>query len=173
MARIDEQLIDARVTAVGNPRPLGYVTMTLPDLTPAGVDVRGGGILGTYSSKGWGAFESHQFSMTFRSISQDLTFLMTPHEHVLTVRAAQQTLEGGTGRSGVAAMRYVLRGRFATANLGELSPNEEANTQIDIEPTMLKIFRDGREIFALDKLNGVYRVNGVDMMAEVEAALGG
>lgn len=43
--------------------------------------------------------------------------------------------------------------------------------KVKLELTYIMIENDGEEIIAIDKLNGVYRVQGEDMLADVTALI--
>lgn len=47
--------------------------------------------------------------------------------------------------------------------------SEEAKVKLEL--TYIMIENDGEEIIAIDKLNGVYRVQGEDMLADVTALI--
>ena len=46
------------------------------------------------------------------------------------------------------------------------------DTQIEFEVPYMKIELDGKERVELDKYNYIYKVDGVDQLADVRAALG-
>lgn len=50
-------------------------------------------------------------------------------------------------------------------------PDAEAEAKVKLELTYIMIENDGEEIIAIDKLNGVYRVQGEDMLADVTALI--
>lgn len=58
-------------------------------------------------------------------------------------------------------------GRVKKFKPGKIEKNNSMEATITLELTYLLIEVDGVEILAIDKLNQVYRVNGVDMLADV------
>lgn len=45
------------------------------------------------------------------------------------------------------------------------------DAKVKLELTYLMIENDGQQIIEIDKLNGIYRVNGEDMLADVSALI--
>lgn len=169
---IDEQTIDYRVYHADIPTPIGTATVEAPTLTPLTAEITGAGIGGSYESPTIGAFESMELVLNFRTVTGDTGSLMSPDDVLLTLRAAVQAHDGATGKAITVAQRLLMRGRFKETDLGTLEVGAIAEQSLTFEVTMLKLYRDGLEQIAIDKLNGVYRTNGIDHMAGVRSALG-
>ena len=84
----------------------------------------------------------------------------------LTIRAAQQVYdkEGGYTFKG---LRVVERGRVKNFKPGKVKKSETMDASITIELTYILIEVDGSVMLEVDKLNGVYKTNDTDMLAEV------
>ncbi len=84
----------------------------------------------------------------------------------LTIRAAQQVYdkEGGYTFKG---LRVVERGRVKNFKPGKVKKSETMDASITIELTYILIEVDGSVMLEIDKLNGVYKTNDTDMLAEV------
>ena len=54
---------------------------------------------------------------------------------------------------------------------GKIKAGEGMEAKVKLELTYLMIENDGEEIIAIDKLNGIYRVQGEDMLADVAALI--
>ena len=54
---------------------------------------------------------------------------------------------------------------------GKIKAGEGMEAKVKLELTYIMIENDGEEIIAIDKLNGVYRVQGEDMLADVTALI--
>ena len=59
-----------------------------------------------------------------------------------------------------------------SANLGNLVVGDGSGTETELEILYLKVELDGKERIELDKLNYIYKVDGVDYLAGVRSALG-
>ena len=88
----------------------------------------------------------------------------------LTLRAAQQVYDK-TGGYNFKGLRVVEIGRVKSFNPGKVEKGEAMEATITLELTYIMIENDGEEIIAIDKLNGVYRVQGEDMLADVTALI--
>ncbi len=52
-------------------------------------------------------------------------------------------------------------------NPGKVEKGEGMEAKVTLELTYLMIEVDGQQLLEVDKLNGVYKVNGVDMLAGI------
>ena len=65
-------------------------------------------------------------------------------------------------------MRVVYRGRCKKISLGTVKQGGPMDSSITIELTYILIEMDGKKKIELDKVNGVFKVNGVDLLAKVK-----
>ena len=84
----------------------------------------------------------------------------------LTLRAAQQVYDK-TGGYAFKGLRVVEMGRVKTFNPGKVEKGEGMEAKVMLELTYLLVENDGSPLLEVDKLNGVYKVNGVDMLAGI------
>ena len=84
----------------------------------------------------------------------------------LTFRAAQQVYDK-TGGYNFKGLRVVEMGRVKKFNPGKIEKGEAMEATVTLELTAIKVEVDGAVLLEVDKLNGVYKVNGVDMLAGV------
>ena len=68
-------------------------------------------------------------------------------------------------------LRIVEIGRVKEFTPGKIKAGEGMEAKVKLELTYLMIENDGEEIIAIDKLNGIYRVQGEDMLADVAALI--
>ena len=64
-------------------------------------------------------------------------------------------------------MRVVFRGRCKKFAPGTVKQREAMESSITLELTYILIEMDGRERVKLDKLNGEFRIDGVDKLAKI------
>ena len=74
-------------------------------------------------------------------------------------RATQNSTEMG--------MRVVFRGRCKKFAPGTVKQREAMNGAITLALTYILIELDGKEKVKLDKVNGEFRINGVDKLAKI------
>ena len=97
--------------------------------------------------------------------------VLSPKRQVnLTFRVAQQAVDKSLGYA-YKGLRIVEVGRVKEFTPGKIKAGEGMEAKVKLELTYIMIENDGEEIIAIDKLNGVYRVQGEDMLADVTALI--
>lgn len=141
--------------------------ITLPSFDMTTHTMTGAGILGEIENPVVGQFKSTDMEIPFRMISdQAFSLMRTDQPMKLTIRGAQQhtTENGGTGYTQV---RVVIRGKCKGFEGGKMKIAEETDTKVKAELWYILIEVGGKTLLELDKMNSVYVVDGVDMLAEV------
>lgn len=142
--------------------------ISLPDLSSMTNTVSGAGIAGEMESASIGMFGSIKQELPFRMLSKDMLKLYNPMEPMeLTLRASEQSTVQGSGIIDFQGMRVVFRGRPVDIKLGTLKQGGQMDSSVTLELSYLLIEVDGETMFELDKLNDVFVVNGVDLLAKV------
>ena len=108
-----------------------------------------------------------QFNTLYSSAMDMLSPLSTVN---LTLRASQQVYDkqGGYNFKG---LRVVEIGRVKKFNPGKVEKGEAMEATVTLELTYLMIEVDGQQLLEVDKLNGIYKVNGTDMLAGVNSLI--
>lgn len=65
-----------------------------------------------------------------------------------------------------------MKGMPKGGALGNAQPSSTTGSSNEFEITYIKVLVDGREILELDKYNFIYRVDGVDALAQMRQQLG-
>lgn len=144
--------------------------VTLPEFNSKTTTINGAGILGDIDEAVLGQFEAMSFTIPFRTLSDDVFTIMDPMEAVdLTIRGAIQCTNLTTGVTEFRGMRVVVRGKLSTFAPGNVQNGEQMGSSVTLSLTYILIEVDGETKVELDKLNGVYVVNGVDLLAEVKS----
>ncbi len=142
--------------------------VAMPDLEAITAEISGAGILGTYETPVAGHYGTIEQEIPFRVADQDYFSLISPSSAVeLMLRGAIQMKDPLTGAVRYIGMRVVYRGTCKKIALGTVKQAGAMDSSITIETTYLLIEMDGKSKFELDKLNGVFKVNGVDLLAGV------
>lgn len=145
--------------------------ITLPQITSETIDVSGSGILGKISAPNIGQFESIEQEVSFNLVYSSFVNVLSPKRQVnLTFRVAQQAADKSLGYA-YKGLRIVEVGRVKEFTPGKIKAGEGMEAKVKLELTYLMIENDGEEIIAIDKLNGIYRVQGEDMLADVAALI--
>ena len=144
--------------------------VSLPDFEPITSTTSGTGILGEYEAIVLGHFGSMEQEIPFRCINEDYFKMVSPSKSVeLTLRGAIQQSERDTLNEGEVGMRVVFRGRCKKISIGTVKQREQMGSMVSLELTYILIEMDGKERICLDKINTIYRINGVDQLAKIRA----
>lgn len=142
-------------------------SVEIPELSMKSSDIEGTGINGTLDDPAIGQFESMEQEVQFNTLYSSAVDMLSPGEAVdLTFRAAQQVYDknGGYVQKG---LRVVERGRVKKFKPGKIEKGESMEASVTLELTYIMIEVDGEQLIEVDKLNGVYKRRGVDMLADV------
>ncbi|MCI8950037.1 MAG: phage major tail tube protein [Lachnospiraceae bacterium] len=142
--------------------------MSLAEIKNIMASVSGSGISGSYNVPVVGHFESITQEIPFRTLYVNIAELLNPMKlQTFNIRGAIQATNISTGAAKIVGFRYLLKGRSSGLNPGNLNNGEVMGTKVPIEVTYVLIEIGGKPFFELDKVNGVYRVDGKDLLAEV------
>lgn len=168
IAGIPEVINDFNLYSSGN-RLVGTTgEVPLPDFEAVTATMSGNGILGEYEAPVTGHYGSMEQEVPFRCINADYFKLIDPSKSVeLTLRGAIQVGNKATHDVGEMGMRVVFRGRCKKFSPGTVKQREAMDCAITLELTYIMIEMDGKERVKLDKLNGEFRIDGVDKLANI------
>ena len=164
---IPEKINDANIYLAGDKMIGTTAELELPEVKMKTGTAEGMGISGEIDSPTIGQFESMEQTINFNTLYSSAMDMLSPLKTVeLTIRAAQQVYdkEGGYTFKG---LRVVERGRVKNFKPGKVKKSETMDASITIELTYILIEVDGSVMLEIDKLNGVYKTNDTDMLAEV------
>ena len=141
----------------------------LPEVNMQTSTVSGVGILGEIDSPTIGQFENMEQEIQFNMLYSSAMDMLSPLSTVnLTFRAAQQVYDKNGGYA-FKGLRIVEMGRVKSFKPGKIEKGESMEASITVELTYMMIEVDGQQLLEVDKLNGVYKVNGEDMLAGVNS----
>jgi hypothetical protein len=168
---IPEKINDFNVYLDGT-KMIGIASsVTLPEINMKTSTVAGVGVNGELDSPTIGQFESMEQEVQFNTLFSSATDVMNPLTVVnLTFRAAQQVYDK-TGGYAFKGLRIVEMGRVKKFKPGKIEKGEAMEATVTLELTYIMIEVDGKQLVEIDKLNGVYKVNGVDMIAGVKSLI--
>lgn len=168
---VPEKINDANVY-LGGDKMIGVTAeLTLPEVKMKTGTVEGMGINGEIDSPTIGQFESMEQQVNFNTLYSSAMDMLSPLKTVeLTFRAAQQVYDRSDGYA-FKSLRVVERGRVKNFNPGKIKKSETMDASVTIELTYLLVEVDGITMIEIDKLNGVYKVNDTDMLAEVRSMI--
>ena len=170
VANVPEIINDFNAYNAGN-QLIGVTgAINLPSFDAIMETISGAGVLGEYETAVAGMFGSMEQELSFRILYEDVFSLMKPMEPVdLTLRASQQSTVKSTGAIDYQGMRVVERGRVKKFNPGKLEKGKQMEAGLTIELLYIMIEIGGKVAVELDKLNGKFVVDGVDIMEKVRS----
>ena len=146
--------------------------ISLPDFEGMTETLSGPGILGEIEEVIIGQFGSMELEIPFRILDEDAFKLMSPATSLnLTLRASEQFTVKSTGGIDYKGMRVVVRGRQKKLTGGTVKQGGAMDAAVTVEITYIMIELDGKQRIELDKINNVYKVNGVDLLAKIRKQL--
>lgn len=144
--------------------------VTLPDFEAMTETLSGPGILGEIEEAVIGMFGSMEIEIPFRVLDDDIFKMISPTTPLdLTLRASEQVAVKSTGAIDYKGMRVVIRGRVKKLTSGKVKQGGTMDSSVTIEITYILIEQGGSKKVELDKLNNVYRVNNVDLLAKIKS----
>lgn len=164
---VPEKINDANTYLDGNKMIGVAASVDLPEINMKTSTVQGMGINGEIDSPTIGLFESMEQNVQFNTLYSSAADMLSPLKTVnLTFRAAQQVYDK-TGGYNFKGLRVVETGRVKKFKPGKIEKGESMEAEVTLELTYILIENDGKKLVEIDKLNGVYIVDGQDMLAEV------
>lgn len=143
--------------------------VSLPDFEAMTETISGAGILGEIETAIAGRYGSMEQEIPFRCINDDYFKLINPTSPVaLTLRGAIQYNVKTNSSTDYMGMRVVVRGRCKKIKIGTVKQGGPMDSSITLELTYILIEMDGKKKIELDKINGVFKVNDVDLLAKVK-----
>ena len=155
----------------GNKLLSDVTTLTMPDLELLSETLRGAGINGEIDLPTYGQFGSLVVEVSHNGLSKDTirTFGMEAQE--LEHRWASQVLNSDTGNSEVVGKKLIFRGLPKKLGLGSIEPNKAEESSSAFELVYMKYVIGNDSVIEIDKLNDVFKVDGVDYSAAVRNVL--
>ena len=142
--------------------------LSMAELASNVATIAGAGIAGSYDMPVLGHLGSITQDIPFRVLYKPAFRLANPMKQVgVTVRGAIQVTNRETMLTDLAGLRYVVRGRSKTISPGTLKIGGTMDAKVSIEAIYILYEIDGVKLIEIDKLNNIYRIEGVDLMEKL------
>jgi P2 family phage contractile tail tube protein len=174
VSQIPERLINFNV--YGGPKAtafIGVATIDLPAFESMVETISGAGIAGEISSPVLGHFTSQMVKLAFRTSTKSQIDMLAPVTQRLDIRGSIQVQDSGLGATVTTPLVVEVRGQTKNLQLGKLEPGKVMGADLDLEIAFIRVTLGGVLLVELDKLNMIFKVNGVDYLATVRRDLGG
>lgn len=146
------------------------VSCQLPSLEFATGEVKGAGVLGTLDMPSSGQLNAMTFSASMRSINKSAINVSSPGVHNIELRFSKDQFTGD-GQSVPIGTKIFVKGVFKKFDPGKVEDGATMDGTIEYEVLRYRIVIDGDEVLLIDKINYIYKVNGIDYMEKIKAAL--
>jgi P2 family phage contractile tail tube protein len=146
------------------------VSCQLPSIENGTTEVKGAGILGALDMPSSGQLNAMAFTANMRSINKGSINLSRPGVHNIELRFVKDTKTDG-GETIPEGTKIFVTGVFKKFDPGKVEENGTMDGSIEFEVLRYRIVINGIEVLLIDKVNFIYKVNGVDYMERVRAAL--
>ena len=142
--------------------------VTLPDFEGLTETISGPGILGEIDEPLLGHFGASEIEVPFRTLNEEMFDLLAQGQAVnLTLRMSTQAIVESTMATDFMPSRVVIKGKSKGFTGGSAKQGQGTGSSVKVEIIYILIEVNNKKKFELDKLNFVYKVNGVDLLAKV------
>ena len=141
--------------------------VTLPSFEASSETVSGAGVLGEFDDPTVGYFSNMEMEIPFRVLDPEAVEMLDQTKAVqLELRGAQQTTNS-EGDIEPRSMRVVVRGRMAGFDPGKVKAGAGMETTVKLTVLYILIELQDQPVVELDKINEVYKLQGVDVLAAI------
>lgn len=150
----------------------GVADGTFPNVEFMTSEVKGAGLAGAVDSPGVGQLQSLTCELNWRTRPRNFIALAEPRAHNLDFYADDLSYDAGRGEYVHTQVHIFMKAVTKSYDIGKLAVDESAESKTEHEIYYFKLEVDRKEVIVVDKYNYIYRVNGVDYLAETRRALG-
>jgi P2 family phage contractile tail tube protein len=151
---------------------LGTAKATLPDIKFLTQTITGAGVAGNVEAVLRGMVDTMNLTLEFISATDSAVRLATPVKHNIDLRVAEQQWDTVGARSMVAANKFVLVVIPKGLTVGSVAPASPADASGEYAVYYYAAYKGKSQLWEIDPYNYICKINGVDYMKDVRAALG-
>lgn len=156
----------------GNLEELGDTSsVQLPSWEYATDTISGPGILGEIDFPSYLGLKSATFSFNMRVDEKRAAIYSAPGRKWFEVRWATDKFDTSQVKIGITAHKALILGVPKKYDAGKVEVGNAQEGSNEYEVLYYKKYQDGEEVIEIDKLNGIFRVNGVDYASDVVSVL--
>lgn len=151
---------------------LGIAKVKLPAITYPCVTISGAGMMGNMDVPLYGMVDAMTTTINFLTTTDSAVRLMAPKKHQLDMRVAEEYWETEQAEVGLWGDKFVMIVRPKSIDPGTVAPMSAADTSGEFAVYYYAAYRNGTQLWEIDKRNMKCVIDGVDHMADVRKALG-
>lgn len=142
--------------------------ITLPEVTNLTETLEGAGTGGTMEVPVIGLIDNMEAEIKFATLCDDIFSIMDPRESAdISVNGALQGQDSGTGAIAYQQFSATMRGTVKKFTPGTVKAGGKMDSSVALNLSYYKLVVNGKTKLEIDRLNGVYIINGKDVMEEI------
>jgi P2 family phage contractile tail tube protein len=146
------------------------VSCQLPSIEKPTTEIKGAGILGSIDMPITGQLNSMTFTVNSRSINKNASNLAKPGLQNLELRFVRDVMQND-GSMVPEGTKIFITGINKKFDPGKVEASSTMDGSIEFEVLRYRQVINGQETLLIDKVNSIYKINGIDYMEKVRAAL--
>lgn len=151
---------------------IGMADVQLPELSQTTTEVSGAGIAGKITVPYIGQMEPLSLTLNFKTINENATRLLEPKSHMIDVRGPQQIWDATAGVFITQSVKAIMMVVPVKNSDGKLAPSSPTDGSLEFSVSYYALYLDGVQQKEFDQYNFIYKVNGVDYLADARKAMG-
>lgn len=151
---------------------LGIAKATMPDIKFLTQTINGAGVAGNIEAVLKGMIDTMTLKLEFISPTDSAVELAAPVKHNIDLRVAEQQWNKVKARSDVAATKYVMVIVPKSLTVGSVAQASPADASGEYVVYYYAAYKGNKQLWEIDPYNYICKINGVDYMKDVRAALG-
>lgn len=144
-------------------------TVTLPSIEKLTDTYKGSGVLGEIDLPTYGQFSSMELEIEIGVSDENMDKLLETNS--LELRWVVDSIDPSTGKVSVIPHKAFLTVINKSFEEGSLEPGASQDGSYKYEVLAYKRIVNGKEKLNIDKLNGIYAINGVNKLSDISANL--
>lgn len=147
------------------------VTVTFPDFELLSDTFKGAGINGEFDLPVWGQFGAMEVEVSHNGLSKETISTFGMETQHLECRWGTQVLNSKTGESEIVGKKVIFKGLPKKLGIGSIEPNKAEESSSSFSLLYFKYIIGNDVVLEYDKLNDVFKVNGIDYSAAIKNVL--
>lgn len=139
--------------------------VSLPSVEYATDSISGGGILGEIDLPTPGQINSMELEISIRATPSEVAGMLDTND--LEIRWVSDSIDTSNAATRTVANKAFLKVRLKKFEEGKIANGESQDATISYEVLAYRRIRDGAEILNIDKLNRVFKINGIDQISDI------
>lgn len=153
-------------------RRCGLASATLPQINYTTTSITGAGMMGPIDVPLVGMVENMTLTLNWLEITGDAVGLQTPEKHNIELRVATENWQVEQAEIEIQSDKYVMIVQPRSLNPGDITPMSAPNASQEFTVYYFAGYKNGTQLFEIDKRNMKNVINGTDYFADVKKALG-